>query len=111
MAVRQIPKRLLIHTIEYSEIEGSNGWDDSFKAPIIIKNVRVSPSFSVNRTANSEGQTISHVVFVDRVHSSIFPKFKKKSKIKWEGETYELSEVKPYYDFNDEPHHYELELS
>lgn len=111
MRIRPIPKKLLIHTINYLELAANNGWDNSFSEAITIDFVRVEPASSVQRTATSEGSDIKHILFVDRVHSSRFPDFKEKSKIVWNGQTFELKQIKPHYDFGVIPHHYELGLS
>lgn len=110
MTIKSIPKRLLIHSIEYEEFIGSGTWDDEFAEPITIKNVRVEPVSRLNRSGESEGEQVSHVVFVDRMHSSSFPEFKVRSRITFRGVNREVVDVKPFYAFDDKPHHYEIEL-
>lgn len=110
MTIKSIPKRLLIHSIEYEEFIGSGTWDDEFAEPITINNVRVESVSRLNRTGDSEGEQVSHVVFVDRRHSSSFPSFKIRSRIKFQGVSREVVDVKPFYGFDSEPHHYEIEL-
>ncbi|MRG87002.1 putative minor capsid protein [Salinibacillus xinjiangensis] len=110
MAIKPIPKQLLIHTIEYEEFTENNGWDDSWAPPVTIQNVRVEPISRLNRSSNSEGEQANHVVIVDRVHSSHYPEFKEKSKITFDGNSREVVEVKPFYAFGKTPHHYELGL-
>lgn len=110
MAIKSIPKRLLIHTIEYEEFIGSGTWDDEFAEPITITGVRVEPVSRLNRSGESEGEQVSHVVFVDRMHSSSFPEFKVRSRITFRGVSREVVGVKPFFAFDSEPHHYEIEL-
>ncbi|MBP1971583.1 hypothetical protein J2Z83_003734 [Virgibacillus natechei] len=108
--VKSIPSQLLIHTIEYEAFAGNDGWDDTWAEPITIKNVRVEPTSRLQRSNNSEGAQISHVVFVDRVNSSHFPVFTIQSRVIFEGVSREVIDVKPFYTFDTVPHHYEIEL-
>lgn len=111
MVIKAIPKRLLIHTIEYEEFVGSGTWDDEFASPITITGVRVEPVSRLNRSRDSEGEEVSHVVFVDRLHSSAFPDFKIRSRITFMDVSREIVDVKPFHDFDtNAPHHYEVEL-
>jgi Minor capsid protein len=111
MIAKPIPLNLLIHTITYKGYAGSNGWDGSFDQDLIIKNVRVDASANLKRSGSGGvSSEASHVVFVDRTHSTSYPEFKEQSKIVWNGKEYELYKVKPLYDTSQIPHHYELEL-
>jgi hypothetical protein len=110
MKIKPLPKNLLIHTIEYKEMVSNNGWDNSFAEPITIEFTRVEPKTNLKRSNDSVSKDCSHVVFVDRENSSVFPKFKEESRIVFNGDEFELSEVKPFYDVKEEPHHYELGL-
>ncbi|SEP56899.1 Minor capsid protein [Virgibacillus subterraneus] len=111
MGVKPIPRSLLIHEVEYEEYAGSDGWDGGYNPSLTIKNVRVEPVSRLNRSSNSEGVSVSHVVVVDKQHSSIYPPFKVQSRITFEGRSYEIIDAKPFYAFGDVPHHYELELA
>lgn len=108
--VRAIPKKLLIHSIEYEAFSGNDGWGDTWDEPITINNVRVNPVSSLNRSGNSEGEQVNHVVFVDRKHSSHFPVFTIRSRITFNGVPREVVDVKPFYGFDSTPHHYEIEV-
>ena len=111
MRIRSIPKHLLIHSIEYKELESNDGWGDTEKEPITIDFVRVETSKMFSRSGDSIGTDSKLVVFVDRENSSSMPEFKSNSTITWQGKDYELSEVKPFYDIDPtNPHHYELGL-
>lgn len=110
MNVRPIPRSLLIHSIEYKEVTEGDGWDDSYKDPLTIYNVRVNPVKSLSRNSESISSNAKHIVLVDRLFSSAFPDFVEKSLITWNGNDYELVKVNPFYDTRKAPHHYELEL-
>lgn len=108
--VKQIPKQLLIHSIDYEHYTGNDGWDDTWDDAITIENVRVEPVTAIKRSSNAEGDEANHVVFVDRVNSSAFPDFAIKSRIIFDGVSREVVDVKPFYAFGSEPHHYEVSL-
>lgn len=108
--VKAIPSKLLIHSIEYEHYTGNDGWDDTWDEPITINNVRVEPVSQISRSSNAEGEQASHVVVVDRVHSSVFPDFAIKSRITFNGDPREVVDVKPFYGFGSKPHHYEVSL-
>jgi hypothetical protein len=110
MMAKPIPIHLLIHTIQYAEKSGNNGWDDTFHDPIQIEKVRVEPAVNLRRSSTKVSTEAQHMVFVDRTNSTPYPEFKQGSNVIWKGVEYELSAVKPYYDTDDVPHHYELEL-
>lgn len=111
MTIRAIPRRLLIHSVEYEEYAGSGTWEDEFSEPITIRGVRVEPVSRLNRSSDSEGEQVSHIVFVDRVNSSAFPDFKIRSRITFRGVSREVIDVKPFHAFDTKgPHHYEVEL-
>lgn len=105
-----IPKALLIHQIEYEAFAGNDGWNDTFKPPITISNVRVEAVTRLRRGSNDEGEQVNHIVFVDRKHSSHFPEFQVKSRVTFNGVSREIVDVKPFFAYGPEPHHYELEL-
>src|SRR5690625_3685037 len=109
--IKAIPKMLLIHKIEYEHHAGDDGWDDTWDEPYTINRVRVEPASRLQRGGNSEGEQVSHVVIVDRKYSSHFPDFKIKSRITFNGVRREVVDVKPFYGFGPEIHHYEIELN
>ena len=108
--VKQIPKQLLIHSIKYEHYLGNDGWDDEWDDAITINNVRVEPVSQLNRSSDAEGTQANHVVIVDKKHSSAFPDFAIKSRITFNGDPREVVDVNPFYAFDSEPHHYELEV-
>lgn len=109
MNIKPIPLNLLIHTIIYTEVEGSDGWDDNEKVPITIENVRVQPSSSLRRSSNSKGIDYNNIVFIDMENSSSCPEFKEKSTVTWNNKDYEIVDVLPVHGAYD-IHHYELGL-
>lgn len=108
--VRSIPRKLLIHTIEYKHLVGNNGWDDEFDAPIKITRVRVVPTSKIHRTVQSEGNEATHRVFIDRQHSEPFLEPSEGSRVIWRGKEFTVGRVSAHYDFSETPHHYEVEL-
>lgn len=107
---RPIPRQLLIHTVEYEEYLNDDGWGDEFAEKVTIERVRMDVNEKVSRSQTSSGTKATNILFVDRTHSSPYPKFKKKSKIYWDGDEYEIDSVKALYDSDQVPHHYELGL-
>jgi hypothetical protein len=110
MIAKPIPLSLLIHTIDYAEKTGNDGWNDTHSNPVQIKNVRVEPAVNLKRSSQKVSSDAKHLVFVDRTHSTPYPEFKELSNVTWKGKEYELVAVKPFYDTGEQPHHYELEL-
>lgn len=108
--IRPIPKQLLIHSVVYYEFVEDDAWEDDFLQPVTINHVRVEPATFLNRTNNRESNMARHILFIDRVHSSSYPRMKEKSKVIFMGEDYEVQKVNPYYAIGPEPHHYEVEL-
>ena len=108
MAIKPIPKKALIHNIEYREFIGSDGWNGEYAEPLPIQNVRVVPVTSLSRDANAIQDDSTHVVYVDAKNSSELPTFKTQSKVIWDYQEFEVNVVKPQYGFT--LHHYELEL-
>jgi len=108
--VKQIPKKLLIHSIEHERLINDDGWDPEYEEPVTIKNVRVEATSRLQRGSDSQGEVVSHVVFVDRKHSSQFPNFNVGDRVTFNEISREVVDVKSFYAFGREIHHYELEL-
>lgn len=109
-SIRPIPKKMLIHSIQYEEYIGDERWGDKWADPVTINHVLVQPATSLSRGSNSEDVVAQHVLYIDRKHSSKFPHMTEKSKVTFEGDTWEVHKVNPYYAFGSIPHHYENEL-
>lgn len=110
--VKPIPKKLLIHELEYSECVGSNGWDKEFAEPINIKNVRVQPMTKLVESTNSSRIEATHIIMIDSKHSKPYIKPTEGSTIKWNrgNKDFEVIRVSEFYAFKDTPHHYEVEV-
>jgi hypothetical protein len=110
MAVKPIPKRLLIHSVDYREYIQDDRWGDRFDDPVTLRYVRVEPASDLRRDATKESMPSEAVLFIDRVHSSPFIEPKEKSRITFRGREYEVHQVKALYAFGPEVHHYEVVL-
>lgn len=108
--VRPIPRKVLIHTIDYKHLVGNNGWDDEFDDPVKIIRVRVVPTSRIHRTMQSEGREATHRVFIDRQYSEPFLEPSEGSRVTWQGKEFTVGKVSAHYDFSETPHHYEVEL-
>jgi hypothetical protein len=108
--VKPIPLHVLIHTVEYHEYDPESSYQDSYKDPVTINNVRVEPSSKVVTNSNGESVTSKAIVFVDSTFSNPIPNFVEKSKIIFNGKEYYLQVVDTLYALSDTPHHWELIL-
>ncbi|PJZ00379.1 minor capsid protein [Bacillus vallismortis] len=109
---KPIPANLLFHSIEYEEYAGdSNGWGGNFEPAQSIENVRVEPVTAIMRSNIRDDVEGESIVFIDRLNSTPYKKLKEKSRVTFEGKTYEIQRVKALYDENPgAPHHYEVEI-
>ena len=78
MAVKPIPKNLLIHSVEYREYIQDDRWGDRFADPVTLRFVRVEPASDLQRDATKESMPSEAVLFIDRVHSNPFIEPKEK---------------------------------
>ncbi|GAA5417924.1 hypothetical protein Pryu01_03002 [Paraliobacillus ryukyuensis] len=110
--IKPIPKKVLVHEVIYisSQPEEGDGWNDGRSEPKTISNVRVEPTTSMNRSSDSQGVQANHVLFIDRVNSSLFPSVKAGDKFIFNDVEREASSVKGISTFSDEFHHLEIEL-
>lgn len=107
--VRPIPKRLLLHSIVYTEKVKNDRWGKN--DPVTIDKVLVQPASTLNIKSNRQDVTADHLLFIDRVNSSHFFKMTEGSKVKFGDEDeWIVSKVKTLYALSDDPHHYEVEL-
>lgn len=113
MRVGPLPKRWLIHSIEY---EGFTGKKDAFQRPIYddpitISHVRYDQSTVFSRDSSQTKIVAEGVIFVDAINSSPVPEFKEQSKITFNGRAFTLKKVIPlYYPTSDKVRHWELEV-
>ncbi|WP_121605519.1 putative minor capsid protein [Virgibacillus sp. Bac332] len=109
--IKQIPKKLLVHSVKYQPLIGNDGWNNEYGEEITINHVRVVPITSMNRSSNSEGKQANHTVIIDRVNSSYFPDDAKAGdKITFRGMGREATLVKYPSAFDSEPHHLAIEV-
>lgn len=114
MRIPPLPKRWLIHEIQYEEYTGKRDsygnyiYDD----PITINFVRVDNETVFSRDTTDTKIVANAVVFVDSTHSTNVPeKFVEQSKITFNDEVYTLKKVVDcYYPNKNKIHHYELEV-
>ena len=112
MRIGPLPKRWLIHSIEYEEYLGKDDWDnDKYANPIIINHVRFDNKTVFSRDSTQNKILAEAIVFVDARHSKPLPEFKERSKITFNGRTYTLKKIVDcYYPHKNEVRHYELEV-
>lgn len=106
--VKPIPLKLLIHSVDYEEYDGTGRHGDKFKPAVTLKNVLVQPVSSINNRGTSEEKAYNSLLFFDVVHSRPALTFKEKSRVTFDGQTMIVGKVNPIYAFS--LHHYEVEL-
>lgn len=111
---RQIPKRLLIHTVQYAEYVGtSGGWGGtggSYKPAVPYKHVRVEPSTQMLTDSTGNSMTARAIMFIDMVNSDYNNNLpKEKSKVTFEGVDYIVKQVD--YLYARTLHHLEVYLA
>lgn len=110
--MRPIPKRLLIHSIEYHKRIKDSRYGEGYEDPVTINFVRIEISYNVKKSASNEEKLFKGLLFIDAVNSSPMIEPKKESKITFDegNEKREMfvQNVKPIYGFKF--HHYEVEL-
>ena len=114
MRVGPLPKRWLIHSIEYREkLPGKDSYGNPlFAEPVTIENVRFDDTTVFSRDQTQTKIQAEAVVFIDSTHSTNLPeKFVEESKITFNGREYTLKKVVDcYYPNKNAIHHWELEL-
>lgn len=110
--VRPLPKRWLIHEIEYQEYIGENSWGKpEFSDPVLIKPVRIDNSTVFSRDSRETKILADAVIFVDAEYSKPSVEFKEQSRVKYGQKEYTIKKVVPcYYPDRDQIHHWELEV-
>ena len=113
MNIQPIPRNLLIHSIEYSALNGTDDFDhDLYDAPITINRVRFDPTINFSRDGNQTLETITGVIFVDATNSENVPnEFIERSQVNFNGRRLVITNVIPCYQpYNGSIRHYELEV-
>src|SRR5690625_1252912 len=88
MRVGPLPKRWLIHSIEYREkLPGKDSYGNPlFAEPVTIENVRFDDTTVFSRDQTQTKIQAEAVVFIDSTHSTNLPeKFVEESKITFNG--------------------------
>jgi hypothetical protein len=109
---RPIPKRLLIHSVEYQPPQDDGGWNSAPEPPVTISHVRISAPTTgefVSRSAIKDNIEVRFVMFVDAVHSTPTVTIEERGKVTWNGQTYEVVRVSPMYGAS-RLHHVEVGL-
>lgn len=110
--MRPIPKKLLIHTVEYHEKIDDSRYGGGYMPPIVINFVRLDISYAVKKSSSNEEKLFKGLLFIDAVNSSPAIEMKQDSKVIFEENgrkrTLIVQNVKPLYGFK--LHHYEVEL-
>lgn len=112
MRIGTLPKRWLIHSIEYGAFKGIDSWDNPiYDSPIIINNVRFDDSTVFSRDSTQNKILAEAVIFIDIKHSTPKIDFKERSKITFNNKDYVLKKVIPcYHPTKNKIHHFELEV-
>jgi len=114
MRIPPLPKRWLIHEIQYEEYTGERDSYGNYiyNAPVIIKHVRFDDETVFSRDDTDTKIVANAVIFVDSTHSTNLPeKFVEESKITFNGKEYTIKKVIDcYYPYKDEIRHWELEV-
>lgn len=72
-SINPIPMHLLNDSIVYKPLLTSDGWNDEYGEEKAIDHVRIEPTSSMNRSADSQGRQANDTIFIDYVNSSYFP--------------------------------------
>src|SRR5690625_4254819 len=114
MRIPPLPKRWLIHEIQYEEYTGeSDSYGNlNYADPVVIKHVRFGDETVFSRDMTDTKIVANAVIFVDSTHSTnVAEKFVEESKITFNDKNYTLKKVvEAFHPIKNEVHHYELEV-
>lgn len=109
--MRQIPKKLLIHTVKLHKTLSKDRWGKAeLDEGTEIRRVRVEPSRKIVRDKNNAEIRLAAVLFYDCVNSQ--PRdihFNVDDILSFYGQKYRVLNVEPLFD-GENLHHYEVEL-
>lgn len=111
MRIKPIPKRLLIHTIEYEEFVKDGSFGEEFAPSETMTGVLVQPKTEIRRDEIQEEVQINAVIFLDATNTPKFKPLKEKSKVHFNGREWRVVACETLFTFNpDKPHHYEVKI-
>lgn len=107
-----IPKKLLIHSVDYYRYNCKNDWGGvGYDDAVRINDVRVDLTTVYSKDLTQNRIVAEGVVFVDLINSSPVPNFTEQSKLVFNGRDYVITKVIPCYNpTSNAIHHYELEM-
>ncbi|MET3504944.1 putative minor capsid protein [Halalkalibacter oceani] len=111
MRIRPIPKRVLIHSIEYEEFVRDGSFGDEFAPAETISFVLVQPKAELRRDGTGEEVQVQGVIFLDAVNTPNFKRLREKSKVHFNGHDYRVVACDALYALDPKtPHHYEVDI-
>ncbi|WP_017728499.1 putative minor capsid protein [Halalkalibacterium ligniniphilum] len=111
MRIKPIPRRFLIHSIEYEEFVRDGSFGEEFAPSETISFVLVQPKSELKRDSNGEEVQVQGVIFLDAVNTPKFKRLREKSKVKFNGNDYRIVACDALYAFkSNTPHHYEVDI-
>lgn len=108
----RILKKILIHTIVYSEYRGKDERGDiQWREPVTIEQVRVEQHGLFSRDKTQSTISANAVILVYAAHSRPFPRFLEQSKVGFEENEWIITRVDTIYQpYSHEVWAYELEV-
>ncbi len=113
MSYKPIPRKLLIHSVTYTEkSDNDGGWGGgSENEPKVIKHVRFKPKNAVRKTSQNEEKLIKGILFIDAKYSKPYIPLVVDSTVNFNGADLTVLSCEPCFTDDYEPHHYEVELT
>ena len=109
MAIKPIPKSLLIHDVEIIS-EERDRWGDPIESSLPITSVRIEYKTAMKQNGNIENVDKTLIMYHDTVHSSPFVDFKGKegTKVQHGNGVYTIISVEQHYALDTQVHHQEV---
>ena len=109
--VRPIPLHLLKDSVTYEEYDSKSRFDDTWKPPVSLRNVRIQEMSSMSISTIRDHSAFKLLMFYDVVNSKSDNAFNfvEKSKVTYKENVYVVNKVTAVEAFK--LHHYEVELS
>lgn len=111
MMIRRIPKRMLIHSFEYSEyLKEDRNHKATYAAPVTVSSCRADFSTIYSRDSSEKKIVANCLIFCYNGQTSPFVAFKEQSKINLGGRDMIIQKVVPVYEpYTNKLFSYELE--